>query len=114
MNREEEVYAYLLNNCWGKQNTQKGYFIRANLGLEISDRTFRKIIQNINSSKDYMHLIGAVSGKGQNAGYFVATNKQERREVINNITHRAEEMLKNADVMRLKVGVRKKWLKERG
>ena len=111
---KELIYNYLLENCWGKENATKGCKIREELALEIGDKKFRELIQEINASDEYMYLIGAKSGKGTNAGYFIATNKAEAEEVMNNIRHRANKMLQNVHVMEWKFGLRKKWFKRKG
>ncbi len=99
---ENIIYDYLLKNCRGKENALKGSVIRKILNIQKSDKAFRGYIQNINSNKNFKHLVGAVSGKGQNAGYFIPITKKEKEEVINNRRHRANAMLRECYIMRWK------------
>jgi imidazole glycerol phosphate synthase subunit HisF len=107
-NKKEIVYNYLLENCKGKENTQKGWQIRIATGFNRGDKMFRSTIQEINADGHYEYLVGAVSGSGENAGYFIATTEEEENEIINNIKHRANQMLRNTHVMKWKCKLRRK------
>lgn len=96
---EEKIYRYITTNCRGKENAQKGAYIRYAIGFTSGDRAFRKEIQNINANKDYPELIGAVSGKGGHAGYFTPLDDEEKEEVIANKRKRANQILKDCYIM---------------
>lgn len=101
----KEIYEYIVTNCRGKENTQKGFQIRNAVGFKNGDKSFRKIIQDINADKDYPELIGAISGKGDNAGYFIPITFEEKQEVINNKRHRANQILRDCHIMEWKAGL---------
>ena len=101
----EEIYNYISTYCRGKENAQKGVKIRSNIGFRTGDRSFRKEIQKINSSKDFPELIGAVSGNGDNAGYFVPITDEEKVEVISNKRRRANQILKDCHIMEWKANL---------
>jgi hypothetical protein len=96
---EELIYNYLLKNCKGKENLIKNKELRElfNVG---SDKSLRKIIQNIRESKDYLEVIGSLSGK--NGGFYVCTTPDEIDETINNIKHRANQMLRMTHILEWK------------
>ena len=58
---EQEVYEYLIINHRGKDNLIKNKDLRIKFKIN-SDKSMRKIIQNIRESKDYLEMIGSVSG----------------------------------------------------
>ena len=101
----EEIYNYISTYCRGKENAQKGLKIRSNIGFTSGDRAFRKKIQLINANKGFPELIGAVSGKGNNAGYFIPITDEEKQEVIDNKKHRANQILRDCHVMEWKANM---------
>lgn len=101
----KEIYDYITTNCRGKENAQKGAKIRFMLGFKSGDRSFRKRVQEINSSKEFPELIGAVSGSGDTAGYFTPITTEEKQEVINNRRHRANQILKDCHIMEWKANL---------
>lgn len=100
-----EIYEYISTNCRGKENATKGLKIRSAIGYRLGDKSFRKEIQEINASKDFPELIGAISGKGDNAGYFIPLTKEEKEEVINNKRHRANQILRDCHIMEWKANL---------
>ena len=101
----EEIYNYISTNCRGKENAQKGFKIRSSIGFKLGDKSFRKEIQKINASEVFPELIGAISGKGENAGYFIPITDEEKQEVINNKRHRANQILRDCHIMEWKANL---------
>lgn len=98
---EQEVYDYLILNHVGKENLIKNKDLRLMFNVG-SDKALRKIIQNIRESKDYPKVIGSVSGKS--GGFYICDNEEEIQETINNIKHRANQMLRMCYVLEWKKG----------
>ena len=96
---EDMVYRYLCQNHRGKDMLIKNKNLRKlfNIG---SDKSMRKIIQNIREDEKYREVIGSVSG--QSGGFYMCTTNEEKEETINNIRHRAKQMLKMCDVLEIK------------
>lgn len=104
MNKELEIYEYLLKYHQGINNRVKGKKLMFN--FEINDhKTLRKIIQNINRSKNYEKLIGAVSSK--KGVYYICITQEETLEAINNRRHRANQMLRECHIMKWKYNKQK-------
>lgn len=101
----KEIYDYISTNCRGKENAQKGLKIRFAVGFMLGDKSFRKEIQKINASEDFPELIGAISGRGDNAGYFVPITDEEKQEVIDNKRHRANQILRDCHIMEWKANL---------
>lgn len=99
---EEQIYEYLLNYHSGKENLIKNKDLRIKFNVG-SDKSLRKIIQNIRESKDFSQIIGSVSGKS--GGFYICETEEEIEETINNIKHRANQMLRMCYVL--------DWKKER-
>lgn len=60
----------------------------------------RKIIQNIREDKSFKRMVGSVSGvKG---GFYICTTDEEMEETIDNIKHRANQMLRMCHVLEWK------------
>ena len=96
---EERVYDYLVENNQGKENLIKNQELRKIFNVS-SDKTMRKIIQNIREDKNFPKMIGSISGvKG---GFFTCVTDEEKEETINNIKHRANEMLRMCYVLEWK------------
>lgn len=96
---EERVYDYLVENNQGKENLIKNQELRKIFNVS-SDKAMRKIIQNIREDKNFPKMIGSISGvKG---GFFTCTTDEEKEETINNIKHRANEMLRMCYVLEWK------------
>lgn len=109
MNKELEIYEYLLKYHQGINNRVKGKKLMLN--FEINDhKTLRKIIQNINRNKNYEKLIGAVSSK--KGGYYICITQEETLEAINNRRHRANEMLRECHIMKWKYNKQKNKMEE--
>ena len=60
----------------------------------------RKVIQNIREDKQYKKLIGSVSGK--TGGFYICVTEEEKEETINNIKHRANQMLRMTHILEWK------------
>lgn len=88
---EEQIYTYLLNYHLGREKLIKNKDLRAKFHVN-SDKSLRKIIQNIRENKQFSQIIGSVSGK--NGGFYICKSEEEVQETINNIKHRANQMLK--------------------
>ena len=65
-----------------------------------SDKAMRKVIQNIREDKQYKKLIGSVSGK--TGGFYICVTEEEKEETINNIKHRANQMLRMTHILEWK------------
>ena len=89
---EEQVYKYLCKNHLGKDNLIKNKDLRKLFNIN-SDKAMRKVIQNIRESKDYPKLIG---------GFFTCITEEEKEETINNIKHRANQMLRQCHILQRK------------
>ena len=88
---EEQIYTYLLNYHLGREKLIKNKDLRAKFHVN-SDKSLRKIIQTIRENKQFSQIIGSVSGK--NGGFYICKSEEEVQETINNIKHRANQMLK--------------------
>ena len=62
---EEKIYNYLITNNIGKENLIKNAELRKLFNIK-SDKSLRKIIQNIREDKNYYLVIGSMSGKTGN------------------------------------------------
>lgn len=100
---EQEVYDYLCSNHLGKENLIKNQNLRRlfNIG---SDKSMRKVIQNIRESKEYPMMVGSISGKS--GGFYICITDLEKEETINNIKHRANQMLRMTKVLEWKRGLK--------
>ena len=96
---EERVYNYLLENHQGKDNLIKNKDLRK-LFLVGSDKAMRKIIQNIRESEEFPKMVGSVSGVS--GGFYICITDTEKQETINNIKHRAKQMLRMTKVLEWK------------
>ena len=99
---EQEVYDYLCLNHQGKESLIKNQDLRKlfNIG---SDKSMRKVIQNIRESKDYPLMVGSLSGKS--GGFYICVTDEEKKETIDNIKHRANQMLRACHVLEWKRGL---------
>lgn len=89
MTLEEQVYNYLLTNHIGKNNLIKNVDLRKKFNIR-SDKSMRKVIQNIREDKKYYMIVGSISGtKG---GFFICHTEEEIDETIRNLRHRANQM----------------------
>nr|DAQ17901.1 MAG TPA: hypothetical protein [Caudoviricetes sp.] len=96
---EERVYDYLVENNQGKENLIKNQELRRIFNVT-SDKAMRKIIQNIREDKSFKRMVGSVSGvKG---GFYICITDEEMEETINNIKHRANQMLRMCHVLEWK------------
>lgn len=68
-----------------------------------SDKAMRKIIQNIREDENFPKMVGSVSGK--TGGFYICTTDEEKEETINNIKHRANQMLRMTKVLEWKKGL---------
>ena len=99
MTKEEQVYNYLIENCRGKENLIKNKDLMQMFEVH-SDKSMRKIIQNIREDKRFEEIVGSVSGKS--GGNFICETEEEIEETINNIKHRANQMLRMTHVLKWK------------
>lgn len=96
---EERVYNYLVENHRGKENLIKNQVLRGKFQIN-SDKAMRKIIQNIREDKSFKRMVGSVSGvKG---GFYICVTDEEMEETIDNIKHRANQMLRMCHVLEYK------------
>ena len=96
---EERVYDYLVENNQGKENLIKNQELRKIFNVT-SDKSMRKIIQNIREDKSFKRMVGSVSGvKG---GFYICITDEEMEETIDNIKHRANQMLRMCHVLEWK------------
>lgn len=98
--KEQMVYMYLCQNHRGKDSLIKNKELRKLFNIN-SDKTMRKVIQNIRENENYKEMIGSVSGRL--GGFFTCITDTEKRETINNIKHRAKEMLKMCEILEKKM-----------
>ncbi len=96
---EEQVYSYLIANHIGKKNLIKNIDLRRKFNIH-SDKSMRKVIQNIREDKRYYLIIGSISGK--TGGFYVCQTEDEMCETIDNIKHRAGQMYKMCHVLEWK------------
>ena len=101
---EDAVYTYLTKNHRGKNNLIKNKELRKLFGIK-DDKTMREIIQNIREDETYTEIIGSISGNS--GGYYTCTDELEVQKTINNIKHRAKEMLKMCKILENKMEVSK-------
>lgn len=86
---EEQVYSYLIANHVGKDNLIKNIDLRKRFNIN-SDKSMRKVIQNIRENPEYYLIVGSISGKS--GGFFICQTEEEMIDTINNIKHRANQM----------------------
>ena len=96
------VYNYLCNNHVGKANLIKNKNLRKIFGIN-SDKSMRKVIQNIRESEEYGRLVGSVSGI--NGGFFICETLTEVLETIANTQRRANQMYKLVGIMKWKAKI---------
>lgn len=96
---EEQVYSYLITNHVGKANLIKNQELRKMFNIH-SDKSMRKVIQNIRENKDFYLIVGSVSGK--TGGFFICQTEDEINETIDNIKHRANQMHRMCHVLEWK------------
>ena len=96
---EKEVYDYLCKYHLGKEHLIKNQDLRKLFTIG-SDKSMRKVIQNIREDKDYPLMVGSISGKS--GGFYVCITEEEKEETINNIKHRANQMLRMTHVLEWK------------
>lgn len=101
MDKEKQIYDFLICNCLGKENMIKNKQLRTRFNIN-SDKALRRYIQNIRESKKYKRIIGSVSGKA--GGYYICIRREEILETINNIKHRANQMLRMTHIIKWKKG----------
>ncbi len=96
---EERVYNYLLQNHLGKDNLIKNKDLRRLFSIN-SDKAMRKVIQNIRENELFTKVVGSVSGK--TGGFYICITDEEKQETINNIKHRANQMLRMTHILEWK------------
>lgn len=99
MSREEKVYNYLMEHCQGRENLIKNRELMKMFDIH-SDKAMRKVIQNIREDKRFIQVVGSVSGKA--GGNYICTNEAEVQETIDNIKHRANQMLRMCHILNWK------------
>lgn len=97
---EEQVYSYLIANHVGKNHLIKNVDLRKLFDIK-SDKSMRKVIQNIRENKMFYLMVGSVSGKS--GGFYICQTKEEMEETINNIKHRANQMHRMCHVLNWKM-----------
>ena len=93
---EERIYNYLITNHIGKDNLIKNKELRKLFNIN-SDKSLRKIIQNIREDKKFYLIVGSVSGR--TGGFYICHTEEEIEDTINNIKHRANQMLRMCHVL---------------
>ena len=93
---EERIYDYLITNHIGKDNLIKNSDLRKIFDIN-SDKSLRKIIQNIRENKDFYLIVGSVSGR--TGGFYICHTEEEIEDTIDNIKHRANQMLRMCHVL---------------
>ena len=96
---EERVYCYLITNHIGKDNLIKNTDLRKLFNIH-SDKSMRKVIQNIREdSKNYL-IVGSISGN--KGGFYICHTEEEIKETIDNIRHRANQMHRMCHILQNK------------
>lgn len=93
---EEQVYSYLITKHVGKKNLIKNVDLRKRFNIN-SDKSMRKVIQNIRENEKFYLIVGSISGKS--GGFFICQTEEEMNETINNIKHRAGQMYKMCHIL---------------
>ena len=93
---EERIYNYLITNHIGKDNQIKNKELRKLFNIN-SDKSLRKIIQNIREDKKFYLIVGSVSGR--TGGFYICHTEEEIVDTIDNIKHRANQMLRMCHVL---------------
>lgn len=96
---EGQVYEYLCKNHLGKDNLIKNKDLRKLFNIN-SDKSMRKVIQNIREDKNFKKIIGSISGS--KGGFYICITEDEKEETINNIKHRANQMLRLTHILKRK------------
>lgn len=96
---EEQIYTYLITNHVGKDNLIKNKKLRNKFNIR-SDKAMRKVIQNIREDKNYYLIVGSISGR--TGGFYICQTEEEMQETIDNIKHRANQMLRMCHVLEWK------------
>ena len=96
---EDKVYQYLIEHHIGKENLIKNQDLRKLFNIK-SDKSMRKVIQNIRENKNYYLLVGSISGK--TGGFYICQTEEEINETIDNIKHRANAMLRMCHILEWK------------
>lgn len=99
---EKQVYEYLINNHKGKDNMVKNRTLRDLFDIH-SDKSMRKVIQNIREDKNFPKIVGSVSGRS--GGFYICTTDEEINETINNIKHRAGQMYRMCHILEWKMNL---------
>ena len=76
---EEQVYSYLISNHIGKKNLIKNVELRKMFNIN-SDKSMRKVIQNIRENKDYYLVVWSISGK--TGGFYICQTEEEIDEFL--------------------------------
>ena len=97
---EELVYAYLCLHNRGKDNLIKNQDLRSLFEIR-SDKSMRQVIQNIREDKRFTEIVGSISGIS--GGFYICETEEEMQETINNIKHRANQMLRMTHVLEYKI-----------
>lgn len=97
---EELVYAYLCLHNRGKDNLIKNQDLRSMFEIK-SDKSMRQVIQNIREDKKFTKIVGSISGTS--GGFYICETEEEMQETINNIKHRANQMLRMTHVLEYKI-----------
>lgn len=103
---EERVYCYLIINHIGKNNLIKNNDLRKLFNIR-SDKSMRKVIQNIREDSSNYLIVGSISGN--KGGFYICHTEDEITETIDNIRHRANQMHRMCHILQNK---RKKMLHE--
>lgn len=93
---EEQIYNYLMANCYGYDNRKKAKVIMKKFGIE-DHKSFRAYIQAIREDYEFDRLIGSEAGCG--GGYWIIANKKEFETTVHHLYARANEMKNNCKIM---------------
>ena len=96
---EEKVYCYLIKNHIGKDNLIKNKDLRKLFDIK-SDKSMRKVIQNIRENSKFYLIVGSISGK--TGGFFICQTEEEMDDTINNIKQTANEMYRMCHILNSK------------
>lgn len=100
MDIEERVYNFIITNHVGKENMIKNSALRRYFPQVKSDKSMRKVIQNIRCDPRFPIFIGSLSGNM--GGYYACTSHKEMNDTIDNLMKRAYRIYLDCEVFRKK------------
>lgn len=94
MDKPNQIYNYLMQNCIGYDNRIKSDVLMDLFEIR-SNKTFRTYIEIAREEFDYF----IASEAGRQGGYWIASNKKDKQITYNNLNLRAKRMLETSKRM---------------